>query len=60
MNAAASNTPREAAPGAIVRHCLAVGGAAERRVPAQLRLAAALGPDLAKRLVASLTATGRR
>jgi hypothetical protein len=43
----------------LLRHCLALG-AAERRTPAKVRLEEALGPELTQRLLASLTAPGRR
>lgn len=45
--------------GLLLRHCLSLG-TAENRVPARVRLAEAIGPDLARRLVASLTAHSRR
>jgi len=44
----------------LLRHCLTFEGVAEQRVPAQERLVEALGPDLARRLVTSLTAADRR
>ena len=43
----------------LLRHCLSLG-AAENRVPARVRLEEALGPELAKRLVASLVAHSRK
>jgi hypothetical protein len=43
----------------LLRHCLSLG-AAENRVPARVRLDQAVGPDLARRLVTSLTAHGRK
>ncbi len=43
----------------LLRHCLSIGSA-EHRVPARQRLDEALGPELARRLVASLLAHSRR
>ncbi len=43
----------------LLRHCLSLGTSAGR-VPARIRLEQALGPDLASRLIASLTARSRR
>jgi hypothetical protein len=43
----------------LLRHCLSMG-VAENRVPARVRLDRVLGPALARRLVTSLTAHGRR
>ncbi len=55
-------TPRtELAADVLLRHCLAIGGGATpSRPPVKARLEEALGPELARRLVTSLTATGRR
>ena len=50
----------EPAADVLLRHCLAIGGASTPRRPVKARLEEALGPDLARRLVLSLTATGRR
>jgi hypothetical protein len=44
----------------LLRHCLALGASGRKRPSVQDRLDAALGPELARRLVASLTAGGRR
>lgn len=43
----------------LLRHCLSLG-AAEHRVPARVRLDEAIGPVLARRLVASLMTHSRR
>jgi hypothetical protein len=43
----------------LLRHCLSLG-TAEHRVPARVRLEEAIGPELARRLVASLVAHSRR
>ena len=58
VNAALSLQAREAGTSLLLRHCLSLG-TAEHRVPARTRLDEALGPDLARRLVGSLTARGR-
>jgi hypothetical protein len=39
----------------LLRHFRALGLAAERRVPVGVRLELAIGPELARRLVSSLT-----
>jgi hypothetical protein len=44
----------------LLRHCLAFDETQPRRAPAQARLEEALGPELARRLVTSLTAADRR
>ncbi len=44
----------------LLRHCLAFDEPGKRRVPARTRLEEALGPDLARSLVASLVAASRR
>ena len=44
----------------LLRHCLAFDETELRRPPARVRLEEALGPDLARRLVTSLTAVDRR
>jgi len=43
----------------LLRHCLALGSPAAGRVPVRLRLEAALGPELARKLVATLTIGSR-
>jgi hypothetical protein len=43
----------------LLRHCLSIG-TAEHRIPARERLDEALGPELARRLVTSLTARSPR
>ena len=61
MDTALVRIPRgEPAADVLLRHCLAIGGGSAPRLPVKARLEAALGPDLARRLVTSLTATGRR
>ena len=49
---------RQEATTRLLRHCLSLG-TAEHRVPARTRLDEAVGPDLARRLVASLTVRER-
>jgi hypothetical protein len=44
----------------LLRHCLTLGGAGVRRAPAKARLEEAIGPELTRRLLASLTVSGRR
>jgi len=43
----------------LLRHCFSPGVPASRRVPASVRLEEALGPDLARRLVRTLTVGSR-
>jgi hypothetical protein len=43
----------------LLLHCLALGSPASPREPAQARLEEALGPELAQRLIATLTAGSR-
>ncbi len=43
----------------LLRHCLSIGNA-ENRIPARLRLEEAIGPELARRLITSLTARSPR
>lgn len=45
----------------LLRDCLTLGSPSRRRrTPAKVRLEEALGPDLAQRLLTSLSAKGRR
>lgn len=44
----------------LLRDCLTLGTTHRRRPPAKVRLEEALGPDLARRLLTSLSITGRR
>jgi hypothetical protein len=61
MDAVLARTPRTELPDEmLLRHCLAISGAPPpTRPPIKARLEEALGPELARRLVSSLTATGR-
>jgi hypothetical protein len=43
----------------LLRHCLSIG-TRQNRIPARVRLDEAIGPELARRLVTSLTAHSRR
>jgi hypothetical protein len=49
----------QAATSLLLRHCLSIG-TAEGRIPARIRLDEAIGPELARRLVSSLTARSPR
>jgi len=44
----------------LLRHCLSLGASGEERPPAKLRLEQAIGPDLTRRLLKSLTNADRR
>jgi hypothetical protein len=44
-----------AVPDLLVRHCLSLDNLARTRRPAKVRLEEALGPELARRLLSSLT-----
>ena len=44
----------------LLRHCLSLGSTGSGRVPARVRLDEALGPELAQKLISSLTAASRR
>ena len=60
MDAVLIRRPRtELADDMLLRHCLTMGGTVSTRPPVKARLEEALGPELARRLVSSLTATGR-
>jgi hypothetical protein len=60
MDAVLARTPRtELADDLLLRHCLALGSTPSTRPSVKARLEEALGPELARRLVSSLTATGR-
>ena len=59
MDATLQRRERYSGTDLLLRHCRSIG-TAEHRVPARLRLEEALGPDLARRLVTSLTARSRR
>lgn len=50
--------PRADGTALLLRHCLSIG-TSENRVPARERLDAAIGADLARRLVTSLVAHSR-
>lgn len=44
----------------LLRHCFALGGTDRHRMPARARLEQAVGPELARKLVQSLTSASRR
>ncbi len=54
MDVTLTSRGREAATNRLLRHCLSLG-TCEHRVPARVRLDREIGPDLAQRLVTSLT-----
>ena len=62
MNSAVDRKPTEsyASDLHLLRDCLALGRPARRRPPAKVRLEAELGPELAQKLVTSLSAQSRR
>ena len=61
MTVAATKTAmRPYASNLLLRHCRALSFAGSGRVPARVRLDEALGPELAQKLVSSLTAASRR
>ena len=62
MNSAVDRKPTEsnASDLHLLRDCLALGRPARRRPPAKARLEAELGPELAQKLVTSLSAQSRR
>ena len=55
MDATLSHSERDARTDRLLRDCLLLG-TPERRLPARIRLEQAIGKDLARLLVASLTA----
>jgi hypothetical protein len=57
MNAAAYQTIRPHGPDLLLRHCLALSAVNGAKPSAKLRLEHALGPELTRRLLTSLTAT---
>jgi hypothetical protein len=60
MDAVLAHTPRtELGDDLLLRHCRVLGALPTTRPPVKARLEEALGPELARRLVSSLTATGR-
>lgn len=52
--------PVRAVPDLLVRHCLSLDDLARPGRPAQVRLEDVLGAELTRRLLASLTKSGRR
>ncbi len=59
VDALITHQAKQARTNLLLRHCLSLG-TAENRVPARLRLEAAIGTELARRLIESLTAHSRR
>ena len=60
VNAALTLRAQRDGTSLLLRHCGLLGTAKRQRVPARRRLDEAVGPELARRLVGSLTARGRR
>jgi hypothetical protein len=59
VDATLQRRERHSGTSLLLRHCRSIG-TAEHRVPARVRLDEAIGPELARRLVTSLTARSRR
>ena len=60
VNVTVHDAPRPALPAEqLIRDCLALGSPGLPRVPASVRLEEALGPDLARRLLSTLTVGSR-
>jgi hypothetical protein len=59
VDATLQRRDRQAGTDLLLRHCQSLG-TAEHRIPARMRLEAAIGPELTRRLVTSLTARSRR
>lgn len=61
MESAVESSPADANPRDLhlLRDCLALGRPGRRRPPVKLRLEEALGPDLTRRLLRSLSAAER-
>ena len=61
MESAVESTPADANARDLhlLRDCLALGRPGRRRLPAKVRLEEALGPELARRLLRSLSAADR-
>jgi hypothetical protein len=58
--ATSTGTPVHATvPDLLLRHCLSLGDLTQPRRSARLRLEEAVGPELARRLLRSLTPSGR-
>ncbi len=61
MNAGIAAIPPKSGPAELLlRHCLSLGGEARDRRPPRARLEEAVGPELARRLLSSITISGRR
>jgi hypothetical protein len=61
MNAGAASLPfKNDASELLLRHCLALGATGSERRSARDRLEDAVGPDLARRLLSSITLSGHR
>lgn len=61
MNAVAAPVPPRTGPAELLlRHCLSLGGVSRDRRPPRARLEEAVGPELARRLLSSITISSRR
>lgn len=60
VDTAVSTTSREQASDLLLKHCLALSAVETTRPSAKLRLEEAIGPELARRLLASLSQSQRR
>jgi hypothetical protein len=61
MNAGAASLPfKDGASELLLRHCLALGGVGSERRSPRARLEEAVGPELARRLLSSITLSGHR
>jgi len=57
----AADDPRKQRPvELLLRHCLALGGIGRERRSPQIRLEEAVGPELTRRLLATITVSQRR
>ncbi len=60
VDTAVTHTSKDQASDLLLKHCLALSAVDETRPSAKLRLEEAVGPELARRLLASLSQAHRR
>jgi len=60
VNAALTPSLKQHGPELLIRHCLTIDAPARTRLPAKVRLEHALGPELARELLRTLTSPRRR
>ena len=60
VDTAVTDASKAQASDLLLKHCLALGAGDESRPSAKLRLEEAVGPELARRLLASLSQSKRR